>query len=194
MDQSIATEGPAWALMVNVSSNTAFIEEDATVGDREVDEEKWRDEVDRLTDALKESRGRLAAAWEEGERLAGLLEEGKERAEVFMRQRDGERKGMRMMIDDLEEELERYKTCLAEREATEVEAITEAILKDATESAITMAVAREMGKSSEGLRMGLEEMRGKLCVEWGARGCLEVGDGLLEVIIVNARRPTEGWR
>ncbi|KAF4759160.1 hypothetical protein FOZ63_020674, partial [Perkinsus olseni] len=172
MDESTATEGAEWALMVNASCNTTLPEE-RSLASTETEEGKWRAEVDRLTIALKKCRGRLTAARDEGDRLAALLEEGKERAEVFMKQREGERRGMQMMVDDLEEELRRYKYSLAEREATEVTALAEALLNDATGTAVTMAVAREMGKASEGLRMELEEMRTRWCEEERLRLCVE---------------------
>ncbi|KAF4674883.1 hypothetical protein FOL46_003624 [Perkinsus olseni] len=201
VDQSTATEGAEWALMVNASCNTTLPEERPLASAETQEEGKWRAEVDSLTIALKKCRGKLTAAREEGDRLAALLEEGKERAEVFMKQREGERRGMQMMVDDLEEELRRYKYSLAEREATEITALAEAILNDATGTAVTMAVAREMGKASEGLRMGLEEVRTRWCEEERLRRCVEESNRRLAAAmeetreeVVQVRRQSEDLR
>ncbi|KAF4718623.1 hypothetical protein FOZ62_016473, partial [Perkinsus olseni] len=187
MDQSTATEGAQWALMVNASCNTTLPEERPLASTETQEEGKWRAEVDRLTIALKECRGKLTAARDEGDRLAALLEEGKERAEVFMKQREGERRGMQMMVDDLEEELRKYKYSLAEREATEITALAEAILNDATGTAVTMAVAREMGKASEGLRMELEEVRTRWCEAERLRHCVEESNRRLAAALEETR-------
>ncbi|KAF4747260.1 hypothetical protein FOZ63_031919, partial [Perkinsus olseni] len=187
MDQSTATEGAQWALMVNASCNTTLPEERPLASTETQEEGKWRAEVDRLTIALKECRGKLTATRDEGDRLAALLEEGKERAEVFMKQREGERRGMQIMVDDLEEELRKYKYSLAEREAAEITALAEALLNDATGTAVTMAVAREMGKASEGLRMELEEVRTRWCEEERLRHCVEESNRRLAAALEGTR-------
>ncbi|KAF4677134.1 Protein O-glucosyltransferase 2 [Perkinsus chesapeaki] len=175
VDQCTATEGAEWALLVNASSNTIAPseEEPALLEGAQAQQEELREEVKRLTEAIEVYKGRVAKAREEGDRLEALLVEGKGRAELFMRQRDAERRGMQRMIDELEVEARKYRDGLVERETIEVEALAEAILGRATEAAVTMAVAREMGKASEGLRMTIEELRVRLGEEQRHRRCAE---------------------